>query len=63
VPLRAGGNEIYGGEMGGLGPARRFALALPGVTEEPHFGMLSFRVRGKIFIYRAAGRCPAARIR
>jgi hypothetical protein len=41
---------IYGGEMSGLGPARRFALALPGVTEEPHFGMLSFRVRGKIFI-------------
>jgi hypothetical protein len=30
--------------------ARRFALSLPGVTEEPHFGMSSFRVRGKIFV-------------
>jgi hypothetical protein len=28
---------------------RRFALALPGATEEPHFDMTSFRVRGKIF--------------
>jgi len=28
---------------------RRFALSLPGVTEEPHFDMSSFRVRGKIF--------------
>ena len=36
--------------MGGLGASRRFALALPGVTEEPHFGMASFRVRGKIFV-------------
>jgi hypothetical protein len=44
------GTVIYGGEMGGLGAARRFALALPGVTEEPHFGMPSFRVRGKIFV-------------
>jgi hypothetical protein len=30
--------------------ARRFALSLPGVTEEPHFDMSSFRVRGKIFV-------------
>lgn len=29
--------------------ARRFALSLPGTTEEPHFEMASFRVRGKIF--------------
>jgi hypothetical protein len=29
--------------------ARRFALSLPGTTEEPHFAMSSFRVRGKIF--------------
>jgi hypothetical protein len=28
---------------------RRFALSLPGATEEPHFDMTSFRVRGKIF--------------
>jgi hypothetical protein len=32
-----------------VGQARRFALSLPGVTEEPHFDMSSFRVRGKIF--------------
>ena len=35
--------------MTGLDHARRFALSLPGVTEEPHFDMSSFRVRGKIF--------------
>jgi hypothetical protein len=29
--------------------ARRLALALPEATEEPHFDMSSFRVRGKIF--------------
>lgn len=28
---------------------RRFALSLPGVTEEPHFDKASFRVRGRIF--------------
>jgi len=33
-----------------LDHARRFALSLPGVTEEPHFEMSSFRVRGKIFV-------------
>lgn len=32
-----------------LADARRFALALPETTEEPHFDMTSFRVRGKIF--------------
>jgi len=32
-----------------LEQARRFALSLPGATEEPHFDMSSFRVRGKIF--------------
>ncbi len=32
-----------------LSEVRRFALALPGVTEEPHFHYLSFRVNGKIF--------------
>jgi hypothetical protein len=36
--------------MSGLAAARQFALALPGVTEEPHFDMQSFRVRGKIFV-------------
>jgi hypothetical protein len=29
---------------------RRFALALPDVTEEPHFDYASFRVNGKIFV-------------
>ena len=29
--------------------ARRLALALPGVTEEPHFHLTSFRVNGKMF--------------
>jgi len=33
-----------------LAEARRLALALPEVTEEPHFDMTSFRVRGKIFV-------------
>jgi hypothetical protein len=28
---------------------RQFALALPGTSEQPHFEMTSFRVRGKIF--------------
>jgi hypothetical protein len=29
--------------------ARRFALSLPGASEEPHFDLASFRVGGKIF--------------
>jgi hypothetical protein len=29
--------------------ARRIAMALPEVTEEPHFEYTSFRVKGKIF--------------
>ena len=29
---------------------RRFALSLPGVTEEPHFHLASFRVAGRIFV-------------
>jgi hypothetical protein len=33
----------------GLQRAQEFALSLPGATEEPHFDMSSFRVRGKIF--------------
>jgi hypothetical protein len=32
-----------------LAQARRFALSLPEVREEPHFDRTSFRVRGKIF--------------
>jgi hypothetical protein len=32
-----------------LAQARRFALALPEATEEPHFHFSSFRVRGRIF--------------
>ncbi len=35
--------------MGDLEAVREFALSLPGTTEEPHFDMSSFRVRGKIF--------------
>lgn len=35
--------------MGGFKHAREFALSLPGATEEPHFDMSSFRVKGKIF--------------
>jgi hypothetical protein len=33
-----------------LAQARRLALSMPEVTEEPHFDMTSFRVRGKIFV-------------
>ena len=32
-----------------LSDVRKLALALPEVTEEPHFHRTSFRVRGKIF--------------
>lgn len=32
-----------------LDTARRFALALPATTEEPHFDAGSWRVKGKIF--------------
>lgn len=33
-----------------LAAVRKFAMALPDVTEEPHFHMTSFRVRGRIFL-------------
>ena len=33
-----------------LAEVRRFALALPEATEEPHHELSSFRVRGKIFV-------------
>lgn len=32
-----------------IADVRRFALSLPGATEEPHFDLASFRVKGKIF--------------
>jgi hypothetical protein len=35
--------------LSNLDKMRRYALALPEVTEQPHFGYASFRVRGKIF--------------
>jgi hypothetical protein len=37
------------GEPVSLEVVRELALALPGASEEPHFDMVSFRVRGKIF--------------
>lgn len=33
-----------------LAAVRKYALSLPGVTEEPHHHFGSFRVRGKIFV-------------
>jgi hypothetical protein len=33
-----------------LALVRRYAMALPEVTEEPHHEAVSFRVRGKIFV-------------
>ena len=33
-----------------LAAVRKFAMALPEVTEQPHFHMTSFRLRGKIFV-------------
>jgi hypothetical protein len=33
-----------------LAAVRKFAMALAEVTEEPHFHLTSFRVRGKIFV-------------
>jgi hypothetical protein len=35
--------------VGSIEQARRFALSLPGATEQPHHEMSSFRVAGKIF--------------
>jgi hypothetical protein len=35
--------------MADLESVTAFALSLPATTEEPHFDMSSFRVRGKIF--------------
>jgi YjbR len=33
-----------------LAVVRKFVFTLPEVTEEPHFHLTSFRVRGKIFV-------------
>jgi hypothetical protein len=46
--------------MSDLAEARRLALALPEVTEQPHFDMASFRVRGKIFVTVPAAASPGA---
>jgi hypothetical protein len=35
--------------MADIDGARRFAMSLPGATEQPHHDMSSFRVAGKIF--------------
>jgi len=48
-------NPAYPVSVGDLDRARAFALALPGSTEEPHFDMSSFRVRGRIFATVPAG--------
>jgi hypothetical protein len=40
-------DEAYGRMV--LREARQFALSLPETTEEPHFQMASFRVRGRVF--------------
>jgi hypothetical protein len=42
-----------------LAQVRRYALSLPGATEEPHFDRTSFRVKGKIF---ATARSPETHI-
>lgn len=34
---------------------RSYALSLPEATEEPHFDLTSFRVRGKIFVTAPPG--------
>src|SRR6266516_7807303 len=47
---RTGRPRPYSGGVSDLAQAHRLALALPEVTEEPHFDMASFRVRGKIFV-------------
>lgn len=39
---------IYDRPMTSVDDVREFALSLPEVTEQPHFDMSSFRVRGKI---------------
>jgi len=38
-----------------LSEVRRFAMALPEVSEEPHFHFTSFRVCGKIFVTAPPG--------
>jgi len=35
-----------------LARVRKIALGLPETTEQDHHGMISFRVRGKIFSFR-----------
>ena len=42
------GVHFKGGKMK-LQQGRQYALSLPEATEEPHFDLTSFRVRGKIF--------------
>lgn len=43
-----GGWSPYDQRMMSVDDVRRYALSLPEVTEQPHFDMTSFRVRGKI---------------
>lgn len=51
------------GETAGVTPAkfRELALALPEATEQPHFELSSFRVRGKIYATVPPG-SPTVRI-
>jgi hypothetical protein len=53
VPRLRGNVAAEAGQAGSamkLAAVRKFAFSLPEVTEEPHFDMTSFRVRGKIFV-------------
>jgi hypothetical protein len=42
-------NDALGNPLMNVEQVRRIALALPSVSEEPHFEFASFRIGGKIF--------------
>ena len=48
-PARIRWGEAAVNDETGFAAIRRYALSLPEVTEEPHFKLSSFRVRGRIF--------------
>ncbi len=47
--IRCRGRSRRAGGVVNVKEVRRLALALPQVSEEPHFHLSSFRVQGKIF--------------